>query len=132
MRVGGDDITRFTREQLTDFRRDAVGFVFEQVNLVPFFTARENLLVVADFSGRRRAGGARADQLLDELGLPGRRASRANLSGGGRQRVAIGRALMNSPKLVLVDEPTASLDKRLGDQVMALMVDEVWHSSSTR
>lgn len=126
VRVGGADITRFTRKQLTDFRRDQVGFVFQQVNLVPFLTARENLLVVADFSGKRRQGGVRADQLLGELALTHRAKNLpGNLSGGERQRVAIGRALMNSPKLVLVDEPTASLDTKLGDQVMELIVNEV-------
>lgn len=126
--VGGRDITALTPRQLTGFRRDAVGFVFQSVNLVPFLTARENLLVTAELTGRKgaRRAGPRADRLLDELGLAHRaRNVPAQLSGGERQRVAIGRALMNQPALVLVDEPTSSLDTRLGEQVMTLIRDEV-------
>src|SRR5690606_14984987 len=69
--VGGKDISGYSARQLTDFRRTSVGFVFQTVNLVPFLTARENLLVVDELAGRRqRRGGAaaRADQLLEELG----------------------------------------------------------------
>lgn len=127
VRVAGRDITGLNGRQLTEFRRDAVGFVFQTVNLVPFLTARENLLVV-DELGRRtgRKARQRADQLLDELGL----AEKANtlpaqLSGGQKQRVAIGRALMNEPQLVLFDEPTSALDSKLGDQVVHLIRDEM-------
>jgi putative ABC transport system ATP-binding protein len=125
--VGGQEITGFNQRELTRFRRETVGFVFQSVNLVPFLTARENLLVVDELGARRRtAARARAAQLLDELGLadhaehlPG------ELSGGQRQRVAIGRALMNDPALVLFDEPTSSLDTKLGDQVMTLIRTEM-------
>jgi putative ABC transport system ATP-binding protein len=126
--VGGRDITGLTPRQLTAFRRDSVGFVFQSVNLVPFLTARENLLVAAALTGRKaaRAARPRADRLLDELGLSHRAQNLpAQLSGGERQRVAIGRALMNQPALVLVDEPTSALDTRLGEQVMALIRSEV-------
>ena len=125
--VGGDDITDYSPKQLTTFRQEKVGFVFQAVNLVPFLTARENLLVV-DELGRRRgsAARARADQLLDELGLEGRAKNLpGQLSGGERQRVAIGRALMNDPTLVLFDEPTSALDTRLGEQVMDLIRTEM-------
>jgi putative ABC transport system ATP-binding protein len=104
-----------------------VGFVFQQVNLVPFLTARENLLVV-DEMGKRSGSKAkaRADQLLGELGLSDRAANLpSQLSGGQRQRVAIGRALMNDPSLVLFDEPTSALDTKLGDQVVHLIRDEM-------
>ena len=125
--VGGQDITRAKGRKLTRFRRRQVGFIFQAVNLVPFLTARENLLVVAELAGRRRGeAGRRADRLLDELGLGHRVANLpAQLSGGERQRVAIGRALMNAPALVLVDEPTSALDSDLGQQVMELIVAEV-------
>jgi putative ABC transport system ATP-binding protein len=125
--VAGEDITDFTSSQLTDFRREHIGFVFQTVNLVPFLTARENLLVV-DEIGRRTGAPARrrADQLLEELGLAARRDHLpAELSGGQRQRVAIGRALMNDPDLVLFDEPTSALDTHLGEQVMGLIRNEM-------
>jgi putative ABC transport system ATP-binding protein len=125
--VGGSDISSYSPKQLTEFRRDAVGFVFQTVNLVSFLTARENLLVVDELGPRTgRRARERADQLLDELGLT-RRAGNfpAELSGGERQRVAIGRALMNQPHLVLFDEPTSALDTHLGDQVVALIRQEM-------
>jgi putative ABC transport system ATP-binding protein len=125
--VGGEDISNYSSGQLTEFRQSKVGFVFQSVNLVPFLTARENLLVV-DELGRRTGAAARqrADQLLDELGLGDRSKNLpAQLSGGQRQRVAIGRALMNDPELVLFDEPTSALDTKLGDQVMELIRREM-------
>jgi putative ABC transport system ATP-binding protein len=104
-----------------------VGFVFQTVNLVPFLTARENLLVVDEIGPRiGRKARERADQLLDELGLTDRAGNLpAQLSGGEKQRVAIGRALMNQPDLVLLDEPTSSLDSHVGDQVVKLIRDEM-------
>lgn len=125
--VAGEDISGYGGKQLTEFRRTSVGFVFQTVNLVPFLTARENLLVV-DELGPRTGGPARerADQLLEELGLADRAANLpAQLSGGQRQRVAIGRALMNEPDLVLFDEPTSALDSRLGEQVVELIREEM-------
>ncbi|MFN8051555.1 MAG: ABC transporter ATP-binding protein [Acidimicrobiales bacterium] len=126
--VGGQDISTFNAAQLNRFRRESVGFVFQQVNLIPFLTARENLMVVDEISGARarKESAARADQLLEELGL-GQRGSNlpGELSGGERQRVAVGRALMNKPKLVLIDEPTSALDTELGNQVMELIRHEI-------
>jgi putative ABC transport system ATP-binding protein len=125
--VAGEDISDYDSRQLTDFRREHVGFVFQTVNLVPFLTARENLLVVDEIGARTGAPArARADQLLDELGLADRRDQMpSELSGGQRQRVAIGRALMNEPDLVLFDEPTSALDTQLGAQVMELIEREM-------
>jgi putative ABC transport system ATP-binding protein len=125
--VGGQDLTSYGPKELTRFRQESVGFVFQAVNLIPFLTARENLLVV-DELGRRsgRAARDRADQLLEELGLTHRASNLAGqLSGGQRQRVAIGRALMNEPDLVLFDEPTSALDTELGRQVMELIRSEM-------
>ena len=125
--VAGEDITRLSARRLTSFRRERVGFIFQAVNLVPFLTARENLLVVAELAKRKRGEAKRrAERLLEELGLGGRMSNLpSQLSGGERQRVAIGRALMNSPELVLIDEPTSALDSDLGQQVMELIVSEV-------
>jgi putative ABC transport system ATP-binding protein len=125
--VGPHEISGYDRGQLTKFRREFVGFVFQGANLVPFLTAKENLLVVADLAGNKgRVSDERAMTLLEELGL----AHRVNnlpgqLSGGERQRVAIGRALMNEPELVLFDEPTSALDSTLGEQVMDLIRSEI-------
>ena len=131
--VGEHDITEYSAKELTKFRREQVGFVFQTVNLVPFLTARENVMIAAELggNGNEKATKARADQLLDELGLA-RRAGNlpAQLSGGERQRVAIGRALMNEPQLILVDEPTSALDTKLGTQVMELIVGEVKRRST--
>ena len=125
--VGGESIDDYGDKQLTTFRQNKVGFVFQSVNLVPFLTARENLLVV-DELGRREGKPARerADRLLDELGLADRAKNLpSQLSGGQKQRVAIGRALMNEPELVLFDEPTSALDTELGQQVMELIQSEM-------
>ena len=127
VRVGPHEITEYDRKELTTFRREFVGFVFQGANLVPFLTAKENLLVVADLAGKRgKDVERRADKLLDELGLGHRKKNTpSKLSGGERQRVAIGRALMNEPELVLFDEPTSALDTKLGEQVMDLIRAEV-------
>ena len=125
--VAGQDISGFSGKELARFRRDTVGFVFQSVNLIPFLTARENLMVV-DELGRRSGRDARrrADQLLEELGLADRAGNLpGQLSGGQRQRVAVGRALMNEPDLVLFDEPTSALDTKLGEQVMELIRSEM-------
>ncbi|MEI7546628.1 MAG: ABC transporter ATP-binding protein [Actinomycetota bacterium] len=126
--VNGTDITGHDAKELTKFRRDNIGFVFQAVNLVPFLNAEENLLVVDELGGGNagKAAKARARELLDELGLGARRKNMpAQLSGGERQRVAIGRALFNNPKLVLFDEPTSALDTKIGAQVMELIRNEM-------
>ena len=125
--VGGQDISDYGSKQLTEFRRDSVGFVFQTVNLIPFLTARENLLVVDEIGSRdRKRAKKRADQLLEELGLSDRAGNLpSQLSGGQKQRVAIGRSLMNEPALVLFDEPTSALDTKLGDQMVELIREEM-------
>ncbi|HSJ91320.1 MAG TPA: ABC transporter ATP-binding protein [Ilumatobacter sp.] len=125
--IAGEEITGYSDKQLTTFRQNQVGFVFQSVNLVPFLNARENLLVV-DELGRREGKVARdrANRLLGELGLADRAKNLpSQLSGGQKQRVAIGRALMNEPQLVLFDEPTSALDTELGTQVMELIRTEM-------
>jgi putative ABC transport system ATP-binding protein len=105
------------------FRRENIGFIFQQHNLIPFLTARENVALVMQLNGAgRREAMRRAQELLDYLEIGHRAESLpANLSGGEQQRVAIGRALANQPPLVLADEPTAALDTDRGTTVMGLL-----------
>ncbi len=128
VQVDGSELTSLSDKELAKFRNDKIGFVFQAVNLIPFLTARENLLVVRSLGGGRVDADARtrADSLLEELGLGGRGDNLpSQLSGGEQQRVAIGRALMNEPAILLIDEPTSSLDSELGRQVMELIRNEV-------
>ncbi len=133
VRVGGDDLTSMRSGQLARFRREKVGFVFQGYNLLPYLSARKNLLAIADIGGLdRRVAAERADRLMDELGLAARASAYpAEMSGGERQRVAIGRALMNDPALILVDEPTANLDTTRGKQVVEMLVSEVRQRNKT-
>jgi putative ABC transport system ATP-binding protein len=128
VQLDGVELSELRGKEAAAVRRDRIGFVFQSVNLIPFLTARENLLAVRSLGGSRVDRGARdrADQLLADLGI-GEKADRLpeELSGGQRQRVAIGRALMNDPDLLLVDEPTSALDSELGRQVVELLRSEV-------
>ena len=125
--VGGTDISRLNEAQRARFRRERVGFVFQGFNLVPYLTAEQNLLVIPSISGKLNGEArARARQLLREMGVE-KRAHHVpgELSGGERQRVAISRALMNDPLLVLVDEPTSNLDSERGNEVVRSLAEEV-------
>jgi putative ABC transport system ATP-binding protein len=125
--IEGHDIAGFGAGERTRYRRDQIGFVFQGSNMVPFLTARENLLLVGEFGGADRAAlRRRADELLRELDLvPVADQIATRLSGGERQRVAIARALMRDPILILVDEPTASLNTELGERVVDSLAAEV-------
>jgi putative ABC transport system ATP-binding protein len=125
--VNGTDVGALTGAAQARYRRDQIGFVFQSNNLIPYLTVRENLMLIRSIGAKGRGtAGERADQLIDELGLTKRRnALSTELSGGERQRVAIARALMNDPDLVLVDEPTASLDSNRGRQVVTSLLEEV-------
>jgi putative ABC transport system ATP-binding protein len=112
-----------TRVDVRAFRRRKIGFIFQQHNLIPFLSARENVALMLELNGAgRRQAARRAQELLDYLEI-GHRASAlpARMSGGEQQRVAIGRALANEPALILADEPTAALDTERGMKAMALL-----------
>ncbi len=118
----GVDITDFRDRQLSDFRCRHVGFVFQFHQLLPEFTARENVMLPALIAGaKRKEAERRADELLAALDISRRAAHKPSaLSGGERQRVAVARALVNNPDIVLADEPTGSLDTRNRDEIMSL------------
>lgn len=131
--VGGFELTSTPASGLARFRREHVGFVFQGYNLLPYLTARKNLLAMAVIGGLdRRTATRRADRLLAELGLADRAGAHpAEMSGGERQRTAIGRALMNDPDLILVDEPTANLDSVRGRQVVEMLAGEAQRRHKT-
>lgn len=125
--LDGQDISRLSDAQRTQLRLRKIGFIFQGSNLVTFLRGRDQLLFIARLLGIPE-GEARehADHLLDGLGMMHRvNAYPEQMSGGERQRIAIGRALMNNPELILADEPTASLDSHRGRQVVQLLAEEV-------
>ncbi|MFE6872005.1 ABC transporter ATP-binding protein [Kitasatospora sp. NPDC057692] len=121
--VDGTETTGLDRTALTALRRDRIGIVFQQPNLLPSLTAVEQLQVMAHLDGRApRTALPRALELLDAVGLRDQAARRPHqLSGGQRQRVNIARALMNDPTVLLVDEPTSALDHERGAAVLDLL-----------
>jgi lipoprotein-releasing system ATP-binding protein len=123
-RMLGQDLVSAGDRELTDFRNRHIGFVFQYHNLLPDFTALENVIFpTAVREGRESpAARARGRDLLVRMGLADRiDFPSANLSGGQKQRVAVARALMNRPELVLADEPTGNLDRASAAQVMTLI-----------
>ncbi|MGI5244955.1 ABC transporter ATP-binding protein [Dactylosporangium sp. CA-139066] len=123
--VHDEDLGRLSETGLALFRRRRIGMIFQFFNLLDDLPALDNVALAAQLMGvRARAARRRALELLDELGIAERRnAYPATLSGGERQRVAVARALMNRPALLLADEPTGALDSRSGEQVMDLLLD---------
>jgi putative ABC transport system ATP-binding protein len=123
--VHGEDLGKLNETGLALFRRRHIGMIFQFFNLIDDLPALDNVALAAQLTGTSaRHARRRAVELLDELGVADRKDTYpAALSGGERQRVAVARALMNRPALVLADEPTGALDSRSGEQVMDLLID---------
>jgi len=122
--VSDTEITALNDDQLTRIRREKVGFVFQQSNLLPALTVLDQLLLTVHLRGisPRSADRDRAMGLLRQVGMESRSRRRpGELSGGERQRAGIARALMSSPSLLLVDEPTSMLDQARGQQIVSLL-----------
>ncbi len=118
--IGGEDITAYTDEQLTLFRREQVGFVFQFFNLLPNLTVLENIQLPLLLNGIDEE--AKAYEFTGRVGLKGKEHDYPyQLSGGEQQRVAIARALVHDPHIILADEPTGSLDSQTGKSIMELI-----------
>lgn len=116
--IDGKNIAEFDTKQLTQYRRDDVGFIFQSYNLIPNLTAKENV----DFAAEISPDALDSEKVLEDVGLGHRKESfPAQLSGGEQQRVAIARALAKKPKLLLCDEPTGALDFETGKKVLELL-----------
>ena len=121
--VQGQPIHSLSDRQLTAFRRDHIGFIFQQYNLLPVLTAQENVAFVLEIQGRSKAErNQRAQALLTSVGLADKLHDRpGRLSGGQQQRVAVARALAHQPAFVIADEPTANLDSKSTADLLDMM-----------
>ncbi|MCR8969517.1 ABC transporter ATP-binding protein [Facklamia sp. 7083-14-GEN3] len=126
--IDGEDIAKYKAKQLTHFRRNNVGFVFQNYNLVPNLTAKENVELMIHIA----KSNMQAETVLKEAGL-GHRLDNfpAQLSGGEQQRVSIARALAGRPKILLCDEPTGALDYETGKQILKLLQDTCRETRTT-
>ncbi len=123
--VDGIDTSRLSQKKLSDFRNQHLGFVFQFHQLLPEFTALENIMIPAYIAGvSQKEAKARAKELLEFMGLSDRASHKpSELSGGEKQRVAVARALVNHPAVILADEPSGSLDTKNKEELHQLFFD---------
>ncbi|MCR5760227.1 MAG: ABC transporter ATP-binding protein [Bacteroidales bacterium] len=123
--IDGTDVLKLGSRELSSFRGQRIGFVFQFHHLLPEFTSEENVMIPALIAGKSEgAARAKARELLDTVGLAGRMSHKpSELSGGEQQRVAIARALVNSPAVLFADEPTGNLDSVTREEIHSLFFD---------
>lgn len=130
--LNGQDVSKMVDDQLAEVRNKEIGFIFQTFNLLPRYTALENVilpLIYAGISKHERV--KRAKETLSDVGLADRMDHKPNeLSGGQRQRVAVARALVNKPSIILADEPTGNLDSKTSKDIMRLL-DDIHSSGNT-
>jgi|TARA_B110000114_G_scaffold4140_1_gene4188 lipoprotein-releasing system ATP-binding protein len=125
LEINDTDILNLTENELSDFRNQELGFIFQFHELLPEFNALENVMIPAFIKGTSiKDAEKRATNLINQLGLSGRSSHKpAELSGGEQQRVAVARALMNNPSIIFADEPSGNLDSQTADQLHQLFFD---------
>jgi putative ABC transport system ATP-binding protein len=129
--IGDTELSRLTKTQLTLLRRDRLGFIFQQYNLIPTLDARENILLPLTLA-QKAPEQAWFDQIVATVGLGDRLANLpSQLSGGQQQRVAVARALVPRPEIIFADEPTGALDSRTGAEILTFMRRAVDESGQT-
>jgi putative ABC transport system ATP-binding protein len=130
--LNGTDVSFMTDNELATIRNKEIGFVFQTFNLLPRYTAFENVMLPLVYAGmptKQRI--ERTDKVIEEVGLTDRSQHRPNeLSGGQRQRVAVARALVNNPSIILADEPTGNLDTKTSIEIMGLF-EEIYKQGNT-
>ena len=130
--LNNNDVSQLDDNQLADIRNNEIGFVFQTFNLLPRYTALENVMLPLIYAGFSKADRLeRAKEVLESVSLTDRMAHKPNeLSGGQRQRVAVARALVNHPSIILADEPTGNLDSKTSVDIMNLF-DEIHELGNT-
>ena len=123
--IDGTDVSRLKQKELSKFRNQKIGFVFQFHQLLPEFTALENIMIPAFIAGKgKREARERAEELLAFMGLTDRASHKpSELSGGEKQRVAVARALMNNPVVIMADEPSGSLDSKNKEELHRLFFE---------
>ncbi|MBN1387435.1 MAG: ABC transporter ATP-binding protein [Bacteroidales bacterium] len=130
--LNGTDVSKLEDNQLAEIRNKEIGFVFQTFNLLPRYSAHENVMLPLIYAGVAKADRIEmAKQMLDSVGLADRITHKPNeLSGGERQRVAIARAMVNKPSIILADEPTGNLDSKTSVDIMKLL-DKIHSDGNT-
>lgn len=131
-RLNGSDVSKMEDDDLAEVRNREIGFIFQTFNLLPRYSALENVALPLIYKGTpKKERTERALEVLNQVGLGDRTDHKPNeLSGGQRQRVAVARALVNSPSIILADEPTGNLDSKTSYEIMALL-DEIHRAGNT-